>query len=807
MLYCQKALEIERQTLGELHPRLAITYNNIGVAYGKKGDYDNELYYCKKALHIWTQAFGIKHPYIIHSYSNIGLCHSRKEEYDTALSYYNRSLDIGMQIFGKEHATTVMNYIKIGECYIEKGEYKQSLIELKKALETGHKVLDRNHYYMAKAYLTIGYCYYNLEDWEQALIHYQKAIQAYCVDFTSDDLSINPSSNISQIGLELVRLLGHKGSAFLRWYRAEPQRPELLKTSLSMYRDCINLMDSIRVRYSSGSSKSTYTEESRTFIEEALVVAHGLYKITGEDQYLEVAFGFAEKAKDFLLFDAIKRLEADQFAGVPKELLEKEHHLKVSLAHYQKQRFDEFQKGTGADKEKLALWDGKIFQYHQSYDTINQLLENNYPDYYQLKYDLSTLSTKAIREHLGTKTALIEYFIGKKNTYAFVLTQRTQFMLKLTEPQAISRKTDSLRQMLNKLNFTRHPERSFQRFNLLSHKLYQLLIAPLTDTLHSLGEPIEKLLIIPDGVTGYLPFEVLVKNSTSDTTVNYRGLDYLLKSFAIHYGFAAKLHFREKSRKHSNHKKGLIAFAPDYSSASINVGFQDTTVSLSPLKGASREIKQLMKIIQGTFYGGTSASEKNFKHEAGLYKVIHLASHAVLNDQNPLYSRFIFSQPRDSTEDGYLYTYELFNLELQADLAVLSACHTGAGQLVQSEGIMSLSRGFAYAGCPSMLMSLWGASDDLTEGIMTSFYEKLTQRQSKDEALRNAKLEHLNTGDAITTHPFYWAGFVTIGNPEAVVLPKAGNRNTVLLLLLTTAGIVFIIFLRFRKKTPGKKPL
>ena len=158
------------------------------------------------------------------------------------------------------------------------------------------------------------------------------------------------------------------------------------------------------------------------------------------------------------------------------------------------------------------------------------------------------------------------------------------------------------------------------------------------------------------------------------------------------------------------------------------------------------------------------ANEAVFKSNAIDYGILHLATHAIIDGENPLNSYLIFTSTGDSTEDNNLYAWELYNMRLNAQMAVLSACNTGFGKLQRGEGVMSLGRAFAYAGVPSIVMSLWPAEDESTADLMGYFYEALAEGQSKDEALRNAKLRFLKEMPPSKHHPFYWAGFVVQGD-------------------------------------------
>jgi CHAT domain-containing protein len=233
--------------------------------------------------------------------------------------------------------------------------------------------------------------------------------------------------------------------------------------------------------------------------------------------------------------------------------------------------------------------------------------------------------------------------------------------------------------------------------------------------------------------------------------------------------------------------------------------FRQIESTLVDLKWSESEVTDITDMLSGVAYIKSNATESEFKKNASDANILHLATHALIDDEQPLYSKMIFANEKDSCEDGYLNTYELYNMELNADLVVLSACNTGYGKCVHGEGIMSLARGFLYAGCPSIVMSLWPVDDQYTSIVMKNFYQGLTDSLRKNEALRQAKLTLINNGDENSANPFYWAGFISIGNPNPIDL-DVGKRNKksylfIIISVLFTIGIMTIIYIKHKQTT------
>jgi CHAT domain-containing protein len=168
----------------------------------------------------------------------------------------------------------------------------------------------------------------------------------------------------------------------------------------------------------------------------------------------------------------------------------------------------------------------------------------------------------------------------------------------------------------------------------------------------------------------------------------------------------------------------------------------------SPLPGASEEVENISSHIKTTAFADYLAQENTFKEQAPDFDILHLAMHTIINDSLPMFSKLVFSKPdENTTDDGFLNTYEIYNMKLSARMAVLSACETGSGKLQKGEGVMSLARGFIYAGCPAIVMTLWQVEDKSGSEIMGNFYSYLSKGKRKDVALRMAKLKHLDLSD------------------------------------------------------------
>jgi CHAT domain-containing protein len=242
----------------------------------------------------------------------------------------------------------------------------------------------------------------------------------------------------------------------------------------------------------------------------------------------------------------------------------------------------------------------------------------------------------------------------------------------------------------------------------------------------------------------------------------------------------------------------LLAFAPSFGNNKVLLSeLKERGTDFSDLEGARDEVLQIEKEYGGKVFLDSAATLQNFLQYSPEYNVLHISTHGILNDEKPLESKLVFYKKNDSTESD-LYIHDLFTMKLNANLVVLSACNTGFGKVADGEGIISLSGAFLYTGVSSLISTLWSVNDRSTAAIMRSFYSSVFNKEDKPEALRMAQLNYLSTADNLLAHPYYWAGFIAIGNDQPL---HVSNVSTIVAILLTLSGIVILIlfFVKHRR--------
>jgi CHAT domain-containing protein len=221
------------------------------------------------------------------------------------------------------------------------------------------------------------------------------------------------------------------------------------------------------------------------------------------------------------------------------------------------------------------------------------------------------------------------------------------------------------------------------------------------------------------------------------------------------------------------------------------------------LPGTNKETESIRKIIKGNnlFLENENATESEFKIRSNDYQILHLAVHGMGDYESSINSRLVFKNKLDSLNDGNLFLYEVYNLNLNnSRLAILSACETGIGKEFKGEGIFSMARGFARAGCPAIIMSLWKVNDIVSAELMTEFYKNLKKGKKINESLRAAKVHYIKNADPSAVYPGNWAAFVPLGQVEAIY----NNKINLFIIIGLILSVFLILIILLRRKLFSK---
>jgi CHAT domain-containing protein/Tfp pilus assembly protein PilF len=737
----QEALTLRQNQLSESHELIAASYNDLGLVFSFQSDNDKALDYYEKALTIYKKLHGNEHPKIAIANTNIGIAYRNLELYGDAINDFETALKIWEKIYPNAHPAKGFVLSNLALTYLKMGDQKAALGYYDRALKTFEESYGKKHPDIAGVMNAIGNIKVSSNHYSEALSYYQQALKANVSSFNGDDLNTNPKLESYYNGNILLYSLLFKAEALEAKYYGKSLKFSELNSALRSLHTCDTLIDNLRKQITNEGDKIALGIIASEVYAGGVRIAYnaGLNAVS-KKKYFEDAFYFAEKSKSAVLLEAIADAEAKSFAGIPATLFEEEKNLKSAIALCTQKLAQK----PGAEEEKYLR--EAAFNLNKSYEAFTRKLEKEFPEYYNLKFNTASPSTKQLQSLLNDKTALVSYFTDDKSKrlYIFVI-EKNKFKIYDHElPPEFNKYVTGLR---NSLFFNDQ-----KIFTSTSGKLYQLLIP-------KISSKVNDLIILPTGRLSIIPFEALLTTNVKVGTT-YQQLPYLLKKYNISYEFSAGLMLQKSKHKQAQGTPSIFLCAP------VNFPEKD---NLNELPGTASEVKEISdlfanKSINKALYLNQDANEKLIKSGAlKNFELVHFATHGIVDEKSPELSR-IYLQDAES-EDGNLFAGEIYNLELNANLVTLSACQTGLGKISKGEGVIGLSRALTYAGAKNVIVSFWSVADQSTASLMKTFYEDLLKSNASynfSKSLREAKLQLMKNSQYAA--PYYWAPFILIGN-------------------------------------------
>ncbi len=747
---------------------------NIAAIYMDLGNYDRALEYSMRALDSDRK---LKDPAnISKDLNNIGIIHRRKgiisenrADLYTSLKYYEEAKEIAIGI--RDTATEIKTLNNIGSVYSYLGEYAKSLDYFQSALNKAQKEQDAEE--MSIILNNIGIVYSQIGNYEESTRYYQRVI----------DLASETKGK---------KVLWEAYFEIANAYRNQNK----LAAALENYRKSISVIENIRSSINLEELRATYLGSDKRIdaYHNLIDLFIRLYRETHQSRYAADAFRFLEKAKARAFLDSIEVSKLDLSKGISQQLLNKETDLMngISQLHTKLLVPQLSQVQRNQINQELSDREDQI-------DSLRREIREVSPAYANLNYPRTLALQEAQSELIDNETACFIYLLAKENSYGFAITRRKINIFPLPSQKEIQKLVQEYLKAITDV--------TNQDFR-LGHELFEALIKP------GLDSKIRNLIIVPDDVLYFLPFETLLSRDD--------GRGWMIRDYTISYAPSLSSLRELVLRKKANGKhatKDILAVGdPSYGASEVEPVAGSANGPLqgsgSPeeamffrLKYSGQEIEKisaLFKPARKDTLLRDRASEENFKsQDLADYRIIHFATHAFIDDKKPARSAIVLSLDQDPKEDGFLQMREVFNLKLKADLVTLSACQTGLGQLIRGEGIEGLSRAFFYAGASSVLLSLWAVNDQASYQLLERFYVHLRSANPVMESLRQAKLEMIDSG--VLAHPYYWAGFVVAGNADAVIFPRSLNKWMIVTLSLC-AGLAILLLVINRDKPNNSRP-
>ncbi|SED63570.1 CHAT domain-containing protein [Tenacibaculum sp. MAR_2010_89] len=705
---------------------------DLGLFYLKKGD---SLIKNNKDIKFRSKTKNFLFTALANLYSN-----SFKKKINKAKNYYLRVLNNAL--IKKDSGSIANTYMNLGELYLDTRN-DSCVYFLNKSIkyDLTEKV------YLNETYRNLATFYKRKFNYNKALSHIEKAIFYNFEDVKNrqiNSLTINQILNTYNKRSVLLSLKT-KTEILLQLYNST-QEKEYLQKSIDNVQ-LTNKIVNILISYSTeANTKYLWRKEISETFNLGIYTAYLL-----NDSKL--MFELMEKNKAFLL--ALNINENIKLTNLPDEVSIKNNVFKKDIFQLESET-----NTYKASKKKDSLFDLKV-----SYQNFKDSIQKIYPQFSNQNKDIQQISFNQVKSNLNKNDIKLYYTLNtsnvdsnKQSMLGLLIAKNKDIRFKIKNIDSVLLGITEYKKLISK-PITQKQE--LARFKKVSYSLYNQLF-PNKETKEIIKN--KNISIVTDVSLENIPFEAFNTSST--------GLQYLVNDCNISYTYSSSFSEFNKNRDRKTNTD-IAVFAP--------VNFKNT--ELSSLEKTEKEAAVISNLIGGDSFTNSNATKENFVRKTSNAKIIHLATHANASN-NPSIQFF--------TND--LKLHELYTYKNNADLVVLSACETNIGELKQGEGVLNLARGFFHSGANAVVSSTWKINDASSSYIMKEFYSNLKNKESKSEALNNAKRTYLKNHSLSEQSPYYWASFVLIGDTSPVF-----TTNYLLYILPILLGL-FIIFIFFQKK-------
>jgi len=756
--------------------------NNIGLYHWKSTNYSSALNYFNEALHIARDMNDIQTE--AESLNNIGIIYKDLGDFEKAISYFYGTLDIDKKT--KNRAATSYDMINIGSAYKAQGNLNNNVDELYRALKCFTDCLNlqgANSEILVRISLlnNIGATYCDLGNYRKAFDYYFLAIDETKKSKLFEEMSflynnigniylklnkINSASNsfikaISPAGkFQFSRTLWETYYGLGQCYEKKGE----FQAALSNYEKSVEVIDGIRSRILLDTFKAGFVRDKLKVYDRILDLLFQLKMADRKETLVEKMFSIVEKAKARAFFESLAEAKIDFKEGLKPAFKKKQEDISREISSIV---FQLSSPALGAEERNERI--SRLGRAEDEYMRFISEMKMERPELASLASPETCSLRRLKEEFLDERTGLAEYFLGESKSFLFFVTKKGSELFELPSREVLEK---SLKGYLKALVT---PDRKGFSGSLASERIAGELLFPLR---LPIAAGIDRLIIVPDGVLYYLPFETL-----SIPGDGPRRSRYLIEDYEVSYAPSSSSLILLSGKTTGPRPKSFLGFGdPAYDSMEsrgngispvegemLGEAYLGQGFDFSPLPFSKKEILD----VAGHFprksrdlYLGREAQERVLKRlPLEDYQIVHFACHGLLDEKVPFRSALVLSKDERGEEDGFLQVREIYNLRMNADLVVLSACQTGKGSLERGEGLLGLPRIFFYAGSKAVVSALWPIGDRSTAGFMDKFYGFLSGSYSKTAALRLAKLRMIRSE---FSHPFYWAAFVLNGDLSPV---------------------------------------
>jgi len=753
----KRSLKIREEGYGKDHPNVANNLDNLGVLYWITGRYGEAEMLLKRSLEIREKKFGPDHPNVANNLDNLAVLYRLTGRYGEPEALLKRSLDIKEKRFGPDHPTIATSLNELGALYQTTGRYGEAEPLLKRSLEIRETKFGKSHPSVATSRNNLALLLLDSGKWEEAYdifsqqnnksglgkCHlakkdYQEAAELFSLSLKQ----VNKRAPRSVIGLQIGLGLAYEGMG------------EYSKSG-EHFRGATEVIEAEwKTLDPEGKKEFLNAKVELGFIR--LEAYEGLARVLlklGDKDSMGEALRVSERVKSRVLLEMLATREVRGKSVEDEAVLRQDRDHQRGLMEVRKQMEvlgEMGQMGQEVPRGEVDRLQSALDEKEKAYGKFIEEVKLKNSELSSL-ISVNPLPYSQIQSLLDPNVELLEYYTTNEKIYAWLVSRDDIRVYEIGVPEK------ELREKVDRLllpNISNRPrkaepvivyagreekeagegerEENRKRFQSVSKELYEAVLAPVSNDIKA-----KNLIVVPHGVLHKVPFGALTDGS-----------NYMIDKYTISVlPSASVLEYVVKKRKDAK-ENALVLANPK--TEHMPLGFAEVEGRMLESLFPSREA-----------YYREKATETKAKLRASEFNVIHFATHGEFNERQPMQSGLLLT--KDDENDGYLQVHEVFEMDLKnANLVTLSACETALSKIQGGDDLVGLSRGFIYAGTPSLLATLWKVDDASTSKLMEIFYRNWKSGMSKAEALRGA--QEAVKGMKGYEHPYYWAPFIMIGD-------------------------------------------
>ena len=790
--FCNQSAKMKRE-IGDSSGE-AVTLGNLGNVYANLGDYQRalELYDQARIIH---KRLGRQESEGI-ALNNIGYAYAQLGDQDKAEEFYTEALVPLRQAGNRSRIAITLN--NFGAHYLDKRNYGKALEVLFQALALRPETDDRNG--RAITLNNIAKCYESLGDKQKALENFTEALRLHrsvgnqrqlattlknigafhhkqgetskALEYLNESRAIN--SRIGELNGEAIAL-------------AELAKVELDRGNLvaarKLIEDAIVAIESMRINLKSQTLRASFLASVRSFYETNIEILMRLHQQRPSEGFAAAALEVSEKSRARSLLELLREARAEIQRGVDPLLIEREGYLRRAIANKAEQQ-TRLLNGKYTEQE-AAFISKELSTLTTEYDQVQTRIRQASPRYAAL-IEPQPIKVDGIKKVIDADTLLLEYALGDEKSFLWAVTPDGLKSFELPGRVAIEQSARRVYQLLTERSVSVSGETLEQRkvrleradaeFTEAAAGLSRMLLGPVASELKQ-----KRLAIVAEGVLQYVPFSALPSPvSTAKPLV----VDHEIVTLPSASVLAV---LREETPRKQASKAVAVLADPVFSASDPRLAKNGGAVveaspsgdayrsaaesglgSLVRLRFSRQEAEEIARLAgdKRNLKALDFAANRSVVTDAKLsdYRIVHFATHGLINNQNPNLSGVVLSlvDEQGRPQNGFLRLYDIYNLKLDAELVVLSACQTALGKEIRGEGLVGLTRGFMYAGAPRVVASLWRIDDRASADIMSRFYSAMLKDGLRPAAaLRAAQVSMLR--EKRWQSPHYWAAFTIQG--------------------------------------------